>query len=110
VLLLAAALLAGCGGASATNPIEGLHLAHSAGPFLTNESVYAQGMTRTKWTECDDLWGYLETHPTWSTPQISPPKLMALKSTGARIKRLGDRFGQGALGAYVSACEAMFTK
>jgi len=110
-LLIAGAVFAGCGGPSATpDPLAAMHLQHSSGPIPTNAAVYAPGLNRTQWAECNDLWGYLRSHPHALVPGISSDKVNTLLTAGDLVTVRGNSANLSVLNGYLTACMSLFSQ
>jgi hypothetical protein len=111
VVLLAGAVLAGCGGASSRyDPLVALHLGHSTGPLPGNASIYAPGIQGAEWSECSDLWGFLRVHPHAEVPGISASKVNVFRTAGERVAAAGDSARIWVLDGYVNACTSLFRR
>jgi|GEM_PF-5702965 len=109
VLLLAGAVLAGCGASGGPgDPIAPLHLRSSRGPIPTSAAFYLPGQNLGWLYQCDNLWGYLTVRPSATVPGITASDLHALLLAGNRVSVLGDRVGDVAMGEYFAACNAIF--
>lgn len=113
-VVLAGAILAGCGGSSSLALLP--NLASSPGPMGPHAAYLVpngpESTEESQLTACDNLWGYLQGHPTAVVPHVSAASVRRFLDSGHHLRAVtfgGHPQDWGrAFDAYWASCHSMF--